>query len=281
MKPSPAAEVAKFVTLDSDGESTNNFPSMQRHRNASTRRLPVRWPDSASLAVVALAISLALISACATRKPADASPSIPSANATPTPTATPEPAAAEPQPVYRVTVSTEDGGTEQTLIAADGTATPTPTPASGTTPTPAPSASPKPTPGAGNVFSKTWQKIFPPKATPAPSPTPDVIKIKTPREGIFSRLWHSIFPRKKHPPAALPPQWIGTIKLVNEQAGYALIDTQGSMAPPVGDTIRAVGNDMETGSLKISADRNPPFFIADIVSGKPRPGDRVYSPLTP
>jgi hypothetical protein len=87
-----------------------------------------------------------------------------------------------------------------------------------------------------------------------------------------------VFPRKAGPPAATTPAWAGTIKLVDYQAKYALIDseTYTSLAP--GAVLNAVGNDAETGSLRVSADRDPPFFIADIVNGRPAVGDRVYSP---
>ena len=91
-------------------------------------------------------------------------------------------------------------------------------------------------------------------------------------------MWHKVFPKKLEPPAAAPPQWIGTIKLINERDGYALIDSPSSLGVTVGETINSVGADSESGVLRITADRNPPFFIADIVSGKPHAGDRVYSP---
>lgn len=230
-----------------------------------------------------LAIVLALIPACATRNAAEsAAPTAESttgeASAAP-PAPSPEPTPAQPQAVYRVTVSTEAGGTEEAVIAADGSsaAESAPPVEAAATPVPAPGPTPKP----GNFLSRTWQKVFPPRTPPAPKKPSDVIQVPMPREGLLSRMWHSIFPRKKTPPAALPPQWIGRIQLVDEQGGYALIDTQGGTVPPVGQILRAVGNDLETGSLKISADRNPPFFIADIENGKPQPGDRVYAPEAP
>lgn len=203
-------------------------------------------------------------------------------------------------------------------------ATPSPTPA----PTPAPAQNPK------NFLAQTWQKIFPPKKSPAPAATPTSttpapsdnapaagepgaprysITVKTdagneqvitgdssssssptpvpppaqpaptpialtPREGLPARLWHTVFRRKPAPPAATTPAWIGTIKLVNYQAKYALIDSEMYSSVTPGAVLNAVGNDAETGSLRVSNDRNPPFFIADIVNGRPAVGDRVYSP---
>lgn len=229
----------------------------------------------------ALAIVLALVPACATKKAAESGEAAPSAEAAsaPAPPPSPEPTPVQPQPVYRVTVSTESGGTEQTIVESDGASTEEPAPAGEAAATPAPT--PAPTPKPGNFLGRMWGKVFPPKATPTPKKPDDVIRIPTPREGFISRIWHAIFPRKKTPPAALPPQWIGRIQLVNEQGGYALIDAQGAAVPAAGQILRSVGNDLETGSLKISADRNPPFFIADIENGKPQAGDRVYSPEAP
>ena len=230
----------------------------------------------------------------------------------PAPAGTPAPKPT-PQATYVASVKVDGGETVSEVIAPDGQTTPAPTPAA--SPTPAPSPSPTPKPGPLNFLTQTWAKVFPPKPTPAPTPgetgrvtisvtspdggrqeevaregsvtgpgansapTPAPIMIKLrPQEGIMTRMWHMVFPKKKEPPVAAPPQWIGTIKLVNERDGYALIDSQDYGALPTGETLNAIGNDSESGVLRVTTDRNPPFFIADIVSGKPRAGDRVYSP---
>jgi hypothetical protein len=201
----------------------------------------------------------------------------------------------------------------QQEIEPDSAPSPTPTPAESPTPTPAPAPGPTPKP---NIFSQTWQRIFPPKPAPAPTPGPTgrvTVRVTTtgeggpvekvlsegdpieqpaaaptpapvapkpqPRENFLARMWHMIFPKKEPPPSATLPQWIGTIKLVNERDGYVLIDSeQGYYAMPTGEVLNAVGGGSESGVVRVTADRNPPFFIADIVGGKPRAGDRVYSP---
>ena len=118
-----------------------------------------------------------------------------------------------------------------------------------------------------------------PASNGAPAANPPAVQIKLrPTEGFLTRMWHKIFPKKQEPPAAAPPVWIGTVKLVNERDGYALIDSQGFFTLPSGETLNAVGSNDESGVLRVTNDRNPPFFIADIVSGKPHAGDRVYSP---
>lgn len=259
-----------------------------------------------------------MLASCATQKdgapPAGAKPK-PAASPTPKPTPTPRPAAnptpsPTPQARYFASVKVEGGEAVQADITPpEPSPSPTPAPA----PTPAAAATPTPTPAPKfaplGLISDTWQKVFPPKPTPAPTPGdtgraninvsvsdqpaesraatghagalpgPTPIPLKTrPTEGLFSRIWHRVFPKKDEPPAAAVPQWIGTIKLVNERDGYALIDSQGYFAMASGETLNAVGTDVESGVLRVTADKNPPFFIADIVSGRPRAGDRVYSP---
>jgi len=91
-------------------------------------------------------------------------------------------------------------------------------------------------------------------------------------------MWHVIFPVKKGPPTALAPRWLGTVKLVDQHEGYVLIDSPTYSALATGQMLNSIGNDSQTGTLRVTADREPPFLIADIVSGNPRGGDRVYSP---
>ncbi len=229
------------------------------------------------------------------------------------PTATPAPT---PQARYVASVKVDGVDvTQGQVLTPDNQPTPSPSPAAAPTPAPSPSPTPKPKWKPPNLVAGAWRKIFPPKPTPAPTPgatggvtirvstaeggqteqvvhegsnsssaanpipapTPIQIKLR-PTEGFLMRMWHKIFPSKKEPPSATPPQWVGTIKLINEREGYALIDSPTSFSLPVGEALNSVGVDTESGVLRVTADRNPPFFIADIVTGKPRAGDRVYSP---
>ncbi len=97
--------------------------------------------------------------------------------------------------------------------------------------------------------------------------------------GLLKRWWQSIFkPKKPEFPVASAPLWIGSIKVVNARDRYVLIDSALAVAMPPGEILNSVGNDFESGSVRTTADRVHPFFIADIVSGNPAVGDRVYSP---
>lgn len=238
--------------------------------------------------LITLSVAVAWISSCATpKKTSDTGDDAPPAEVSPTPTPAPTPsptpsATPEPTPIaqttFRVIVSNDEGQKEERVFADGVEDTPSPTPSDSAvvvvtvTPTPD-AATPTPTPKQGNFLSNTWRKLFPPKK----APTPPAAQRK-PQEGFLSRMWHSVFPKKEEPPVATSPSWIGTVKLVDENAHYVLVDTDTYHPLATGETLIAVGNERETATLRVTADRNPPFFIADIVSGRPMPGDRIYSP---
>ncbi len=116
----------------------------------------------------------------------------------------------------------------------------------------------------------------------APTPTPESTVPAEPKANPVVALWQKVFPPKDQAletPAATTPNWIGTVKAVSERDDYVLIDSQPYQGLPTGAILTSVGAASETGSVRVSDDRDPPFFIADIVTGKPSPGDRVYSPL--
>jgi|GEM_PF-1274835 len=267
----------------------------------------LRWP-------LPTALVIALVASCATKStsPRKSSPHpvhATHAKSTPAPAITPSPAPT-PHVQYVATVSVEGGPSTQQVLSG---ASPSPTPAASTSPTPQPGTSPSPTPKpkSPNFLVGAWHKIFPTKAKPSPSPqasqetfhittstddqsaqasseTTSLVPTPTPmpteappkaaRESVFSRMWHVIFPVKQSPPTALAPRWLGTVKLVDQHEGYVLIDSPTYSALATGQTLNSLGNDSQTGTLRVTADREPPFVIADIVSGAPHAGDRVYSP---
>jgi len=108
------------------------------------------------------------------------------------------------------------------------------------------------------------------------------VVIEKEEPGFLAKWWASatsVFQKKKpEAPVASAPLWIGTIKVVNQSERYVLIDSKLTVALPPGETLNSVGNDFESGTVQTTADRVHPFFIADITSGNPAVGDRVYSP---
>lgn len=147
------------------------------------------------------------------------------------------------------------------------TAAPVPVTSVSTTVGPAaPATSPTPTP--------------PPVAKPAASAQPAP---KRPLWNYFSPFfWFgkaaSLLPHKPKPPAAQAAQLIGTIKMVNRDDKFVLIDGASFQGPAAGEALVCITNQKETASLRASGMKNPPFIIADITSGTPNVGDKVYKP---
>jgi hypothetical protein len=153
---------------------------------------------------------------------------------------------------------------------AEGTASasPSPTPAASQDP----ASSPAPTPTATPKPEK-------PKPTPKPEkPKPAAGTAKTPWYAYVSpAYWMSkIIPKKAKPPQARAPQLIGTIKMVNKDDRFVLIDAISYNSVQAGDALVCIVNQRQSANLRASALRNPPFLIADIASGTPSPGDKVY-----
>jgi len=86
-------------------------------------------------------------------------------------------------------------------------------------------------------------------------------------------------PKKKpRPPAATPVNWAGTIQLVNTAENFVLIESE-SAAPVIpGEKYLSVQNGRESGTLRMTSLKAHPFLIADIVSGNPSTGDKIYIP---
>ncbi|MEO6054823.1 MAG: hypothetical protein ABIP97_12500 [Chthoniobacterales bacterium] len=87
-----------------------------------------------------------------------------------------------------------------------------------------------------------------------------------------------LFKKKVTPPQASLPLWMGTITLVNSESHYVLIDSNALYAATPGRILTCLSKNRETAKVRVSSDKNPPFFIADIVSGDPQVGERVYAP---
>ena len=132
-------------------------------------------------------------------------------------------------------------------------------------PSAAPTASPAPSPTAS--------------PTPAPSPTPPQKKPGFSLASLSPFQWFAnIMPKKKQPPVAQPPRLVGTIKMVNKEDRFVLIDSIGFSAIEPGDHMICIVNHQESANLRASALNDPPFLIADIASGNPSPGDKVFKP---
>ena len=88
----------------------------------------------------------------------------------------------------------------------------------------------------------------------------------------------NLFPKKQKPLAAMPPQWTGVIRMVNSAENFVLVESGPSASAIPGETYLAVGKRVETATLRMTSLKNPPFLIADIISGSPAAGDKIYLP---
>lgn len=91
----------------------------------------------------------------------------------------------------------------------------------------------------------------------------------------------SVFPKKKKTPTALPPQWTGVIRMVNAPEHFVLVEASAISSAEPGETYLAINKGAETATLRMTSLKNPPFLIADIISGNPSPGEKIYRPQAP
>ena len=83
--------------------------------------------------------------------------------------------------------------------------------------------------------------------------------------------------KQKKPQTRPAARVIGKVSLVNDRYGFALVDA--TAAPPPGTFLKTFSSTKETGELRVSPERRPPFLIGDIVHGAPAMGDAVlYQP---
>ena len=70
------------------------------------------------------------------------------------------------------------------------------------------------------------------------------------------------------------PVAIGKVALVNNETGFALIESAVSPEPGAKLQSRSLSG-QETAQLQVSVEKKPPFIIADIMKGKPTVGELV------
>ncbi len=69
---------------------------------------------------------------------------------------------------------------------------------------------------------------------------------------------------------------IGTILLVNAEAGFVLIETRGGVQPEAGMALKCIRDGADSGVLIVSGERQGSHVIADITTGTPKKGDQVF-----
>ncbi|TSA34707.1 MAG: hypothetical protein D4R65_05945, partial [Verrucomicrobiaceae bacterium] len=91
----------------------------------------------------------------------------------------------------------------------------------------------------------------------------------------------NVLPKKKKTPTALPPQWTGVIRMVNAPEHFVLVEASAISSAEPGATYLSINKGVETATLRMTSLKNPPFLIADIISGNPSPGEKIYRPQAP
>jgi hypothetical protein len=74
------------------------------------------------------------------------------------------------------------------------------------------------------------------------------------------------------------PAYVGEISVLNRDAHFVLVDVSPTMSPPppASELTARNAEGVESARLKVTPENKRPFIAADIVSGSPKRGDRVY-----
>ena len=72
------------------------------------------------------------------------------------------------------------------------------------------------------------------------------------------------------------PKPVGTILLVNAEAGFVLIDAHGWRLPDAGTALKCMRDGADSGILAVGGERQGSHVVADIVTGTPKKGDQVF-----
>ena len=72
------------------------------------------------------------------------------------------------------------------------------------------------------------------------------------------------------------PKLVGTILLVNAEAGFVVVDAHGWALPDAGTALKCIRDGADTGILTVGGERQGSHVIADIVTGTPKKGDQVF-----
>ncbi len=84
------------------------------------------------------------------------------------------------------------------------------------------------------------------------------------------------FPKTQSDGTKGNPKGVGTILLVNADAGFVLIDSHGWSLPEVGTALKCIRDGVDSGILTVSGERQGSHVVADIVTGAPKKGDQVF-----
>jgi len=122
---------------------------------------------------------------------------------------------------------------------------------------------------------KAPSRTAPAQADPrmaAPSATP-------PKQGLLQRLGKAVggiqlFPKKKLPPKAEPLRRTGVVRTLSNDGSYVIVELEPGVMVTTGTELMITRSGGTVARLKVAEMQNP-YFVADVISGTPAPGDVV------
>lgn len=93
---------------------------------------------------------------------------------------------------------------------------------------------------------------------------------------VVSRLKHRQS-SKDQPEASEDLKAIGTVEMVNPEAGFVIVHTLANVPISPGTELTVVTSTGENAKIKVTPERKSIFITADVLSGNPSKGDTVFS----
>ena len=81
-------------------------------------------------------------------------------------------------------------------------------------------------------------------------------------------------PKPTPPPKAAPLRHVGTVRTLSNDGSYVIAELEPGIMVATGMELLVTATGGEPARLKV-AEIQPPYFVADIVSGHPEQGDRI------
>lgn len=117
--------------------------------------------------------------------------------------------------------------------------------------------------------SRTTHQVDPGMANPS----------ATPKQGLLQRLGKifggiHLFPKKKLPPKAEPLRRTGVIRTLSNDGSYVIVELEPGVMVTTGTELMITRSGGAVARLKV-AEMQTPYFVADVITGTPAPGDVV------
>lgn len=119
--------------------------------------------------------------------------------------------------------------------------------------------------------------LLPKKRSPIPpeqQPHAPTAEAKKKGPGWFFHLTHPFGARKPPPPKAQPLRRVGTVRTLSNDGSYVIVELEPGVMVQAGADLVITASGGEPAHLRVG-EIQPPYFIADLKSGRAEPGDPV------